>query len=50
MHDPVGHRMRHPFRTEHAQTTHADRASRGAIAIEVADYDDMPVFADGLRE
>ena len=46
VHDAVGHRVRDAPRAEHAQAAHADRAGGGAVAIEIADDDDVAVLRD----
>ena len=50
MDDAVRHRMRHTSRTEHAQAAHAHRAGGGAVAVEVADHDDMAIVRHGLSQ
>ena len=41
---------RHPCRPEHAQAAPANGASGGAVAIEVADHDDVPDHSDRIGE
>ena len=43
MDDAVGNRVRDAPRPEHAQAAHAHRARSGAIAVEIADDDDMAI-------
>jgi len=50
VHHAVGHRRRDAPGTQQTQSAHPHRAGGGAVAIEVADDDDMPVLRDRIRQ
>ena len=45
----IRHRVRHARRAQHAQPAHADRAGGGAVAIEVADDQDVAIVPRSHR-
>ncbi len=50
MHHAIGHSVMYIQRTEHAQAAHTDCAGGGAIAIEIAHYQDAPLLGDRIGQ